>query len=169
VLRYARLEQARDTTSDQRFTSFSLLSHSLSHQVSFGLHQQADVLNITHWDCSTCSLRSMRGERSEPIPNLGVTGSNPVGDANQIKDIRDRHRRTFAPFYNFARHVLQTRLCFVLCSSRLARRLPLQYGRRRELFLVHLARVMHNHATRLAGDRRNFRVGASRFEQEHHR
>ena len=71
-----------------------------------------------------CAAVFSRVLAEQPIPYLGVTGSNPVGDANKINDITEEQGRTFAPFYNFARDVLQTRLGFVLCSSRLPRRLP---------------------------------------------
>ncbi|MGO9172645.1 MAG: hypothetical protein ACLP7P_11845 [Rhodomicrobium sp.] len=74
--------------------------------------------------------------------------------------------RTFAPFYNFDRDVLQTWLIFVLCSSRLAGGLPLQNSRRK-LLLIHLPRIMRDHATRKTGDRRHFCIRASGFEQKH--
>ena len=59
------------------------------------------------------------------IVDLGVPRLSRGSGTIKIKGLGLEQSRTFALFYNFVRDVLQTRLTFVLCSSRLIGGLPL--------------------------------------------
>ncbi len=79
------------------------------------------------------------------IVDLGVPRSSRGSGTIKIKGLTKERNGTLGPFYNFTPAVLQSSLLFVLHSSRLARRLPLQDGSRRKLLLVHLPRIMRDH------------------------